>query len=81
MFGFAGDIGDDRGRQRAQIRQVVRDEMVDAVVIQADGVEHPGRRLDGARRRIADARGALVTVLGMMPPSLAKSTTPAISRA
>ena len=54
--------------------------MVDAVVVEADGVEHAGRRLDGARRRVAGA-GWRVTVLGMMPPSRAKSTMPAISRA
>jgi len=35
---------------------MMRDEMIDAVVIEADGVEHPRRRLDGARRRVALAR-------------------------
>ena len=40
----------------------------------------PDGGLDGARRRVAGA-GRRVTVLGMMPPSWAKSTTPAISRA
>jgi hypothetical protein len=32
------------------------DEVVDAVVVEADGVKHAGRRFDGARRRVADAR-------------------------
>ena len=33
------------------------DEVIDAVVVQADGVEHAGRRLNGARRRVTGARG------------------------
>src|SRR5262249_42590199 len=53
---LAGDVGDDGGRQRAQVGQVGGGEGVDAVVVEADGVEHAGRRLDGARRRVADAR-------------------------
>ncbi len=35
---------------------MMMDEMFDAVVVEADGVEHSRRRLDGARRRVADAR-------------------------
>src|SRR5439155_9911043 len=56
-FIFAGNVGDDGGRQRPQIRQLVLDEVVDAVVIQADGVEHAGGRFDRARRGVAGARG------------------------
>src|SRR5262249_5958572 len=47
---------DDCGRQRAQIGQVVGDEVLDAVVVQPDGVEHARGRLDGARRGVAGAR-------------------------
>jgi len=50
----------------------------EAVIVEADGVEHPARRLDGARRRVP-GRGALVTVLGITPPSFEKSTNGAIS--
>ena len=32
--------------KRAQIRQVVVEEMIDAVVVEADGVEHAARRLE-----------------------------------
>ena len=35
---------------------MMRDEVIDAVVIEADGVEHAAGGLDGARRRIAGAR-------------------------
>ena len=55
MLRLAGDVGDDGGRQRAQIRQMVSDEMIDAVVVETDGVEHARRRFDRARRRVADA--------------------------
>ena len=56
VLGLAGDVDDDGGRQRTQVRQVMVEEVVDAVVVQADGVEHAARRLDGARRRVAGAR-------------------------
>ena len=51
VLGLAGDVGDDRGRQRAQVRQVMRDEVIDAVVVEADGVEHAAT----ASRRCAAA--------------------------
>ena len=40
----------------AEVRQVVVEEVVDAVVIEADGVEHAGWGLDRPRRRVADSR-------------------------
>ena len=49
-------------------------EMIDAIVIQADGVST-------VRGGGLPMRGCRVTVLGMMPPSREKSITPAISRA
>ena len=42
---------------RAQLRQLLGDEAVHADALQADGVQHAGRRLDDARRRMAFALG------------------------
>jgi hypothetical protein len=52
------DVGNHRGRQRTQVGQVVGQEVLDAVVVQADGVEHARRRFDGPRRRVAGPRPA-----------------------
>ena len=41
---------------RAQLGQLLGDEAVDADALQPDGVQHAGRRLDDARRRMALAR-------------------------
>ena len=43
-------------------------EVLDAVVVQADRVEQSRRRFDGARGGVA-RRGLKVTVLGITPPS------------
>ena len=52
----AGDADDDRHAEAAKVRQVMRDEGLDAVVIEADRVEHAGRRFDRSPRRVAGAR-------------------------
>ena len=66
--------------ERGQVRQMVLDEGLDAVVVQADRVEHARGRLDRPRRRIARPR-LLGDRLRQMPPKRARSTRPAISRA
>ncbi len=55
---LAGDVGNDRGRQRAQVRQMMFDEVIDPVIVQPDGVQHARGRLHRSRRRIANARQA-----------------------
>ena len=40
----------------AEVRQVMRDERLDAVVVEADRVEHAGGRLDRPPRRVAGPR-------------------------
>ena len=40
----------------AEVRQVMRDERLDAVVVEADRVEHAGGGLDRSPRRVAGAR-------------------------
>ncbi len=45
------------GAERPELGQAFRDEPVHADALQADGVEHAGRRLDDARRRVALALG------------------------
>ena len=45
------------GPARAQLGQLLVDEAVDADALQADRVEHAGRRFDDARRRVPFARG------------------------
>ena len=52
----AGDADDDRHAERRQVRQMVRDERLDAVVVQADRVEHAGGGFDRSPRRVAGAR-------------------------
>ena len=76
---LAGDVGDHRRAHRAQVRQVVLDEVLDAVVVQADRVEQARRGLDRPRGRVARA-GRNVTVLGITPPSRSSRTNGAISR-
>ena len=49
----AADVDDDRRAARAQLGQLLVDEPVDADALQADRVQHAGRRLDDARRRDA----------------------------
>jgi hypothetical protein len=58
LLGLAGDVGDDRGRQTAQVGQVVAEEVVDAVVVQTDGIEHAGGCFHRARRSVALAQVA-----------------------
>ena len=53
---LAGDVGEDGGRQGAQVGNVMKQEMLDAVVVEADGVEHAGRGLDRSRRPVAGPR-------------------------
>ena len=53
----AADVDDDRGAPRAQFGQLLVDEAVHADALQADRVQHPGRRFDDARRRVAFAFG------------------------
>ena len=55
---LAGDVSHDRRGQCTQVRQVLLDEMVNAVVIESDGIQHAGRRLHGSRRRVAGTRVA-----------------------
>ena len=49
----AADVDEDDGAPVAQLRQLLADEPVHADALQADGVEHPRRRLDDARRRMS----------------------------
>ena len=51
----AADVDDDGRAARAQLRQLLVDEAVHADALQADRVQHAGRRLDDARRRVAFA--------------------------
>src|SRR5262249_41075614 len=55
VLGLSGDVADYCRRQVAQIWEVVFEEVVDSVVVEADGVEQAGRRFDGPRGRVADA--------------------------
>ncbi len=76
----AGDADDDRYAECGQVRQVVREERFDAVVIETDRVEHAGGGFNGPPGCVA-ARGSWVMVLGKIPPRRPRSTSPAISRA
>ena len=51
----AADVDDDRRAARAQLGQLFVDEAAHADALQADGVQHAGRRFDDARRRMAFA--------------------------
>ena len=53
---LAGDVGDHRRAHRAEIRQVMLDEMRDAVVIQPDRVEEARGGLDRPWGRVARSR-------------------------
>ena len=53
---LARDVGDHRRADGAEVRQVVRPEVLDAVVVEADRVQEPRGGLDGARGRIARPR-------------------------
>ena len=53
----AADVDEHDRAAIAQLGQALADEAVDADALQADRVEHAGRRLDDARRRMAFARG------------------------
>ena len=59
-LGVALDLGledaRDHGDAFRQRRQLVADEGLDADVLEADRVQHPGRRLGDARRRVPGAR-------------------------
>ena len=65
-------------RARAQLGQALGDEPVHADALQADGVQHAGRRFDDARRRMPFALGE-EQPLTATPPSDARSTTSAYS--
>ena len=49
------DVDDDDRAARAQLRQPLADEAVHADALQADGVQHAGRRFDDPRRRVSFA--------------------------
>src|SRR5581483_3646645 len=49
----AADVDDDRRTPRAEFGKLFSDEPVHADPLQTDRVEHAGRRLDDARRRVA----------------------------
>ena len=51
-----GNADDDRHAQAGQVRQVMLDEGLDAVVVEADRVEHAGGGFDRSPRRVAGAR-------------------------
>ena len=53
----AADVDDDDRAALAQLGQPLRDEAVDADALQADRVQHAGRRFDDARRRVSFALG------------------------
>ena len=53
---LAGHVDDDRHLPALPDRGVLLDDRVDAGVLEADRVEHPGRRLGDPRRRVADPR-------------------------
>ena len=53
----AADVDHHDRAERAQLGQRLLDEAVDADALQADRVEHAGRRLDDPRRRVALALG------------------------
>ena len=56
VFCLARDVAEDRRGKRPQVGQVMGDEVLDAVVVEANGVEHAGRRLDSPRGWVAGAR-------------------------
>jgi hypothetical protein len=59
-----GDIGDKAGLGEIQCRQYRRDDMIDARVLQADGIQHPHGSFGDAVGRIAETwveRGSLET--------------------
>ena len=53
----AADVDDDHRAARAQLGHLLRDEAMDADALQADRVQHAGRRFDDARRRMSFALG------------------------
>ena len=64
----AADVDDDARAALAQQRQLLADEAVDADALQADGVEHAGRRLGDARRRTCPSRSLRNRPLTATPP-------------
>jgi hypothetical protein len=56
LDGRAADVGDEARLAEVQRRQDLVDHMIDAGILQADGVEHAGRRLVHPVRWIAQAR-------------------------
>ena len=52
----AGDADDDRHAEPSQVRHVMLDERLDAVVVQADRIEHAGGRFDRSPGRVAGPR-------------------------
>src|SRR5690606_15921678 len=55
LDGGAGDVGDEARLAEVQCRQDVIDDVIHARVLQANGVEHAGRRLVDTVRRVAEA--------------------------
>src|SRR5690606_4344142 len=55
LDGGAGDVGDEARLAEVQCRQDVFDDVIHARVLQANGVEHAGRRLVDTVRRVAEA--------------------------
>ena len=53
---LAGDIRDDDRGQGSQIREMMSNEMFDAVIVEANGIEHARCSLDRPRRLVADPR-------------------------
>ena len=51
----SADVDEGRRVEAPQFRQLLGDEPMDANALQADGVDHAGRRFDDARRRVAFA--------------------------
>ena len=76
----SGDADDDRRPQPRQVRQVMGDEGFDAVVVQADRIEHARGGFDRSPGSVAGPRFGVI-VLGRIAARRARSTRPAISRA
>src|SRR5438128_568830 len=56
VFRCAGNIADDGGRQAPQVRQMMAEEMLDAVIVQPDRVKHARGGLDRTWRWVPRPR-------------------------
>ena len=74
----AADVDDDHRAAGAQLGHLFRDEAMHADALKADGVQHAGRRLDDARRRMPFALGEEQPFTAT-PPSDDRSTRSAYS--